>query len=254
MGSSFDIAGKVVLVTGAGRGLGYEMAKALAAAGAVVYINGSHPGRLRVAVDRLAQAGITVLPAAFDVADEAAAAAALDRIFADQGRFDILVNNVGVRLREPLEAIGGEQLNMMLNTNLVAAFTLSKQAAKMMAAGGYGRIINISSIASIRARTGDAAYIIVKGAMNAMTRAFCAEFGQYGITANAILPGPFHTETNDESFAAPGMDQFFRNRIPLQRPGIPAEIGGVALFLASPASGYISGVTLPVDGGYLATS
>jgi gluconate 5-dehydrogenase len=248
----FDLTGRVAFVTGSARGLGFEIARAFSEAGATVYINGTDPGRLAEAQARLRQDGVTVEALAVDVSDEAAATKAIDDIVAAQGRFDILVNNVGLRLREPIERIGADDMSAMLDTNVVAAFALAKHAMPLMARGGYGRIVNISSIAGERARVGDLAYIVAKGAMNALTLGLAAECGPYGITCNAILPGTFHTETNHAAFTAPGMPEWFKARVPLQRPGQPAEIGGAAVFLASPAASYVTGVLLRVDGGYIA--
>lgn len=249
----FSLEGRVALVTGSARGLGFEIARGLAAAGAQVYLNGTNRDRLRQAVARLADLGLKVRSACFDVADEALAARSVEAIFAEAGRLDILVNNVGIRMREPLENIGGEDLRHMLDVDLVAAFSLAKLAAPLMAPGGYGRIINISSVAAERGRKGDAAYIIVKGGMNAMTRSLAAEFGPSGITCNAIMPGGFLTESN-ENLKTPAMQEMFRARMPLGRGGNPPEIAGPAVFLASPAASYVTGICLPVDGGALATS
>jgi len=248
----FSLEGRVALVTGSAKGLGFEIARGMAASGARVYINGTSPERLRQAVDRLRARGVSVAPVCFDVADEALAEMAINGIVAEVGRFDILVNNVGVRMREPLANIGGAQLRHMLDVDLVSAFTLAKLAAPHMAARGYGRIINMSSIAADRGRAGDAAYIIAKGAMNAMTRSLAAEFGPLGITCNAIMPGGFLTEGN-ENLATPAMQEMFRKRMPLGRAGEPQEIAAPAVFLASPAAGYMTGVCLAVDGGALAT-
>lgn len=248
---NFGLEGRVALVTGAARGLGLEIARALGGAGAVVYVNGSNRDRAQLAADRLKGEGIEAWPLAFDVTDEAAGETALTELFAKQARLDILVNNVGIRLRLPLEKIGSTEIRTMLDANVVAALVLSKRCASMMAQGNYGRIINISSVASERGRAGDAAYIISKGALNSLTRVLAAEFGRYGITCNAIVPGTFLTETNLEALKADGMQQWFQNRVLLRRAGEPWEIAGAALFLASPAAGYVTGISLPVDGGYL---
>jgi len=250
--ADFSLDGRVALVTGSARNLGYEIARGYAEAGARVYVNGTHEGRLQAAIQRLADEGLTVHPALFDVSDETLAAQTLERIFAESGRLDILVNNVGIRMREPLEKIGSAQLRHMLDVDLVSAFTLSKLAAPLMEKGGYGRIINMGSVGGERGRRGDAAYIIVKGGMHAMTKALCAELGPTGITVNAILPGGFLTAGN-ENLASEQMRQAMKTRMPLGRSGDPPEIAGAAIFLASPASSYVTGIMLPVDGGALAT-
>jgi gluconate 5-dehydrogenase len=250
--ADFRLDGRVALVTGSARNLGYEIAKGYAEAGATVYINGTHERRLDEAVERLKGEGLAVLPALFDVSDETRASGEIERIFSENGRLDILVNNVGIRMREPLEKIGSAELRHMLDVDLVSAFALSKLAAPYMERGGYGRIINMGSVGGERGRRGDAAYIIVKGGMHAMTRALCAELGPMGITVNAILPGGFLTAGN-ENLATEQMQQMFKARMPLGRAGEPPEIAGAAIFLASPAASYITGVLLPVDGGALAT-
>ena len=248
----FSLEGRVALVTGSAKGLGFEIARGMAAAGAKVYINGTSPDRLEHAIDRLRDRSVSVASACFDVTDEGRAEKAVNRIVSETGRLDILVNNVGVRMREPLANIGSAQLHQMLDVDLVSAFALAKLAAPFMAMGGYGRIINMSSIAAERGRAGDAAYIIVKGAMNAMTRSLAAEFGPLGITCNAIMPGGFLTKGN-ENLDTPAMREMFRTRMPLGRAGIPHEIAGPAVFLASAAASYMTGVCMAVDGGSLAT-
>jgi gluconate 5-dehydrogenase len=248
----FGLDGRVALVTGSARGLGFEIARGMAEAGARVYINGTSEERLQKAIERLEGCGVRVASACFDVADEPLAARAIEKIFADTGRLDILVNNVGVRMREPLANIGSAELRRMLDVDLVAAFSLAKLAAPRMAEPGYGRIINMSSVAAMRGRVGDAAYIIVKGAMNAMTRSLAAELGPSGITCNAIMPGGFLTEAN-ENLKTPAMQEMFKTRMPLGRAGDPPEIAGPAVFLASEAASYVTGVCLAVDGGVLAT-
>lgn len=248
----FALTGRVALVTGSARGLGFEIARGMAAAGARVYVNGTSAERLEVAAERLRAQGVTVLSACFDVADEPLAAQWIERIYSENGHFDILVNNVGVRMREPLEAINSAELRRMLDVDLVAAFALAKLAAPRMAEGHYGRIINMSSVAAMRGRVGDAAYIIAKGGMNAMTRSLAAELGPQGITCNAIMPGGFLTEAN-ENLKSSAAQQMFRTRMPLGRAGDPPEIAGPAVFLASAAASYVTGVCLAVDGGALAT-
>lgn len=253
MSGDFRLEGRVALVTGSARGLGFEVARGMAAAGAQVFVNGTNEQRLQNAIERLEGLGLRACPACFDVTDETLAAMSIERIFSETGRFDILVNNVGVRMREPLQKIGSDELRHMLNVDLVSAFSLAKLAAPLMTTGGYGRIINISSVAAERGRAGDAAYIIVKGGMNAMTRSLAAEFGPSGITCNAIMPGGFLTESN-ENLKTPAMQEMLKTRIPLGRAACPSEIAGPAVFLASSAASYVTGVCLAVDGGVLATN
>lgn len=253
MSGDFRLEGRVALVTGSARGLGFEVARGMAAAGAQVFVNGTDEQRLQNAIERLEGLGLRACPACFDVTDETLAAMSIERIFSETGRFDILVNNVGVRMREPLQKIGSDELRHMLNVDLVSAFSLAKLAAPLMTTGGYGRIINISSVAAERGRAGDAAYIIVKGGMNAMTRSLAAEFGPSGITCNAIMPGGFLTESN-ENLKTPAMQEMLKTRIPLGRAACPSEIAGPAVFLASSAASYVTGVCLAVDGGVLATN
>lgn len=248
----FELTGRVALVTGSARGLGFEMARGMAAAGARVYINGTSEERLLGAVKRLRELDVEVHPACFDVSDEVLAKDWIERIYVESGRLDILVNNVGIRMREPLETIGADELRRMLNVDLVSAFALAKLAAPLMERGGFGRIINVSSVAALRARRGDVAYIIAKGGMNSMTRALAAEFGPMGITCNALMPGGFLTETN-EHLKSPEARASFKGRMPLGRAGEPPEIAGPAVFLASEAASYVTGVCFAVDGGASAT-
>lgn len=252
MSNPASLEGRIAVVTGASRGLGLEMARSLASAGAHVFLNGSHADRAAAASARLTSEGLSVEPLAFDVGDSAAAKAALSRVRAGRGRLDILINNVGVRLREPIEKIDGAALRSLLDIDLVAPFEMSRAAADLMDPLLGGRIIMISSIQALVARRGDAAYITAKGGMISMTRALAAEFGPRNITCNCILPGSFATETNLALIETPQGQELARRRTFLGRYGRPEEIGGAAAFLASDAASYITGVTLPVDGGWTA--
>jgi len=246
--SPFSLDGKIALVTGASQGLGLEIARAFARAGAHVLVNSRSAERTATIADMLRREGGTADPLPFDVGDEAAGAAAIARVGEEFGRLDILVQNVGMRMRAPLEAISTAAFHQMLALNLTAIFGLTKLAAALMVPQRRGRIIMLTSLGGTLARAGDAAYISAKGGLTSLMRAFACEYGGYGITCNAIAPGPFATESN-----LPMPDIFvdrIRGRVPLGRMGEPAEIAGPALFLASDASSYVNGHVLTVDGGY----
>lgn len=253
-GEMFSLHGRVALITGASRGLGFEIAKALARAGARVVINGSNPERAEAAAAALTADGLDAFALAFDVRDEAVAGAALDQLAASEGRLDILVNNVGTRLRAPIDEMTTDAFRELLDIDLVAPFALSTRAAKIMRAGGYGRIIMMASIQGLLGRTGDAAYISAKGGMLALTRALAAEYGPDGITCNALVPGSFATETNQEMANSDAGRKLAQRRAFLRRWGEPHEVAGAAVFLASEAASYVTGASIVVDGGWSASS
>lgn len=240
-----SLEGRIALVTGAARGLGFAIAQRLARAGASVWLNGRDRAALDEAADRI---GSDARVLAFDIGDDDATAAAFETL-AEDG-LDILVNNVGQRDRRSLAQLRREDMAAMLATNLVAPFDLARRAVPLMEARGYGRIVNITSIAAEIAR-GDVLYTASKGGLAALTRAFAAELGGTGITVNGVAPGYFATEANEEMSIDPGIAQHLERRTSLGRWGDPDEIGGAVAFLASSEASYITGHTLAVDGGYL---
>lgn len=246
----FALDGRVALVTGAGRGLGFEMAKALARAGAQVVINGRDASRLRAAAAAIgADTGAEIGTAAFDVGDVAAGAAALDRVAGAHGRLDILVNNVGARDRRPLAAFTPAEAERLLTTDLTGPMMLARAAAAIMTRQRHGRLIFVTSIAGAVANRDDAVYTAAKAGLTGLMRAMAVDHAPDGITANAIAPGMFATETNAHLAADPDFQSFARMRVPVGRMGHPPEIAAAAVFLASDAASFVNGHTLTVDGG-----
>jgi gluconate 5-dehydrogenase len=244
----FRLDGRTALITGSGRGLGWEMAKGLAEAGARVLLHGRDRARLEPRLSELRNTGVAADILVFDMADRAAMKAEIAKAHA----IDVLIHNVGERDRRPFLEIDHDAFARLVDVDLTAAHALVHLLVPGMIERKWGRLILVTSIVADLAVPNASSYITAKGGLTALTRALAAEFGAKGVTANAISPGFFATETNEQMVGSPAGERL-RERTPAKRWAEPSEIAGAAIFLASPAAAYVNGHTLVVDGGVSAT-
>ncbi|HAL19022.1 MAG TPA: short-chain dehydrogenase [Spirochaetaceae bacterium] len=256
MANIFDFTGRVAVITGCSTGLGVQMAKALANQGCNIVAIARRQNLLEeVCADLEKTYGVKTLAVKLDITDTAAVDAAIDEIIAKMGRIDILVNNAGTGAVAPAEDITDEQFMNEIDIDLFGTFRLARAVAKKaMIPAKYGRIINIASMYGLVGNkiAGSAPYHAAKGGVVNMTRALAAEWGKYDINVNAICPGYFYTPLTKETLDSDFFQQNAKTMIPLSRYGNEGELDSAAIFLASPASSYVTGVVLPVDGGYTA--
>ena len=252
----FDLTGNVAIVTGCSTGLGVQMAKALANQGCNIVAVARRQNLLEeVCADIEKTYGVQTMPCKCDITDTEAVNAAVDAILEKFGRIDILINNAGTGAVAPAEDITDEQLENELNIDLGGTFKFARACAKKaMIPAKYGRIINIASMYGLVGNKVAPAspYHAAKGGVVNLTRALAAEWGKYGITVNAICPGYFYSPLTKETLDSDFFQANAKTMIPMERYGNEGELDTAAVFLSSPATTYVTGVALPVDGGYTA--
>ena len=252
MNNRFDVAGKLALVTGSSRGLGYIQAHGLAAAGARVVVNGRDPQTVERARSRLADEGFDAHGVAFDIASGDEVAAGIRTIEQDVGPIEILVNNAGIQHRAPLEEFPEDAWRRILDVNLTGAFLVSREVVRGMKERGRGKIVNICSLQSDLGRATIAPYAASKGGLKMLTRGMTVDWAKHGIQINGIGPGYLVTEMTQPLKDDPEFDRWICGRTPAGRWGDPDELIGALLFFASPASDFVNGQLLYVDGGITA--
>jgi gluconate 5-dehydrogenase len=248
----FNLEGRIALVTGGNGGIGLAMARALGHAGARIVLAARREAALRDAAANLAEEGVAANWIAADVGTPEAAKRCAERALDETGGIDILVNAAGINLRQPFSEVTPEAWQTQLALHLGAPFFLTQALAPQMTKRGWGRIINIASLQSYRAFANSAPYGAAKGGVVQLTRAIAQEWGRHGITCNAIGPGFFPTALTAAVFADEALAARHAEQTCLGRNGKLEDIDGLAVFLASDASAYISGQTIMVDGGYTA--
>jgi gluconate 5-dehydrogenase len=247
----FDLTGRTALVTGSSRGLGRAIAQGLCDAGARVVLNGRNEKAVAIVAEEMRNTGYKVLEAVFDVTSESAVRNAFERLDDEGLEVDILVNNAGIQHRQPLVELSLSDWQRVIDTNLTSAFLVGREAARRMIPRGCGKIINIGSLTSEVARATVVPYTVAKGGVKLLTKGMAAEWAKFGIQANAIGPGYMLTDMNEALVNNPQFDAWVKSRTPAGRWGEPQELVGTAVFLASPASNYVNGQIIYVDGGML---
>lgn len=249
----FSLEGKTALVTGSSQGIGFALAKGLAAHDAAVVINGRDLAKVDAAVAELKAAGYQAHASHFDVTNLAAVRYGIERIESEIGALDILINNAGMQFRAPLEDFPEDKWLQLLQTNISSVFYVGQSVARHMIKRGRGKIINIASVQSELARPSIAPYTATKGAVRNLTRGMCTDWAKYGLQVNAIAPGYFKTPLNQALIDDPDFSSWLEKRTPAGRWGNVDELVGAAVFLASDASSFVNGQVIHIDGGITAS-
>lgn len=253
MPSLFDLSGRRALITGSSQGIGFALAKGLADAGAEIVLNGRDEGKLGKAAAALADTGAKVHQLTFDATDHDAVRQSIDGFESGEGQIDILINNAGMQHRTELENFPAEAFERLLQTNIASVFHVGQAVARHMIERRAGKIINIASVQTALARPGIAPYTATKGAVGNLTKGMATDWAKHGLQCNAIAPGYFDTPLNAALVADPEFSAWLEKRTPAGRWGQVDELVGAAVFLASPASSFVNGHTLYVDGGITAS-
>jgi 2-deoxy-D-gluconate 3-dehydrogenase len=247
----FGLKGKVAIVTGGNGGIGLGMARGLADAGADIAVVGRNEEKSKAAVADLKARGVKAIAVATDVTDKEAVGRMVERVKSELGRIDILVNNAGINIRKPPHALELEEWSSVIDTNLTSAFLCSKAVHPAMKAAGGGKVINIGSMMSIFGASFAPAYAASKGGIVQFTRACACAWAVDNIQANAILPGWIDTDlTKRARVEVGGLHERVLARTPAARWGAIDDFAGIAVFLASPASDFVTGTAIPIDGGF----
>jgi 2-dehydro-3-deoxy-D-gluconate 5-dehydrogenase len=253
MTTSFNLKGKVAIVTGGNGGIGLGMATGLADAGADVVIAARDAAKSQTAVAELKKRGVRAVAVATDVTDAASVKSLVASTLKEFGRIDILVNNAGINIRNPVHELSLEDWHKVMDTNLTSAFLCSQAVHPEMKKAGGGKIINIGSMLSIFGTAYAPAYGASKGGIVQLTKSLAVAWAPDNIQANAVLPGWIDTElTKRAREQVPPLNENVLRRTPAKRWGTMEDMAGVAVFLASPASDFVTGAAIPVDGGFSA--
>ena len=251
--SPFDLKDRVALVTGGNGGIGLGMARGLAQAGAAIAVAGRKLEKSQAAAAELGAKGVKTAVITVDVTDEMSCRKMVDTTMAQLGRLDILINNAGINIRKQPQDYTLAEWRLVIETNLSSAFTCSHAAYPHMKAAGAGKIINIGSMMSIFGASFAPAYAASKGGIVQMSRALATAWAKDNIQVNAVLPGWIDTDLTKRARAeVSGLNSMVLMRTPARRWGTPDDMSGIAVFLASPASDFVTGTAIPVDGGYAA--